>query len=88
MEQKTGFIQSSLRRGAWNFSRRSFPGKQGLVGFQVQSLNILLCRVGLGPAVRAVRVSSGWNPAVGGPQGEGLVTRVSRGAYISLFFYL
>lgn len=48
-------------------------------------------RVGLGPAVRAVRavkVSSGWNPAVGGPQGEGLVTRVPRGAYIPPLLFL
>lgn len=30
------------------------------MGFQVQSLGFLLCRVGLGPAVRAVRVFLGW----------------------------
>lgn len=35
---------------------------------------------GLGPALRAVRVFSGWNLAVRGPQGRNLVTCMPQGA--------
>lgn len=74
-----GFLRNGVE---WSFPRWA------LMAFQVQSLGFLLCRAGVGPNFRIVRVFYGWNLASWRSWGRGLATCEAWGAYVSPFWLL